>query len=793
MKPDKISLLVVENNPTDRKALQAWLKKTDLPYQVCFVESIFQTLRTFNEQDFEVILTNYSLEDGTAFDILKLTKEAPVIVATRPGEEEAAARVMKAGAYDYLIKDSGRQYLRNLPLVIANALKNRKAKEQFRLLSHAITSINESVTITDLENRLIFVNKAFLQIYGYENEYEVLGKHISILRSEHNSSEVLSGILQETLNGGWKGELWNCRKDGSEFPIFLSTSVIYDDEGNIRALSGVAQDISERKKAEQELKAAKDAAESANIAKSEFLANMSHEIRTPMNGILGMTELALETELSQEQREYLELVKNSAESLLVIINDILDFSKIEAGKLELAPIKFNLRDSLRETIKTLAIRAHQKDLELLYYVDPKIPEHLFGDPGRLRQILVNLIGNSIKFTEIGEIVLIIEQKWNKEKQTCLHFQVTDTGIGIPAEKQGKIFRSFEQADSSTTREFGGTGLGLTISSQLVQLMGGEIWVESPVKTFSLANEGPGTRFHFTAVFDIQDVQPEDQPMARLQDLGQVSVLIVDDNATNRRFLTDMLGHLQFPTETANDGPAALLKMREAAQQGKPFGLALLDVHMPLMDGFMLAEEIRKDPLLSHTPLMILTSAGKRGDMQRCRDLKIGGYLTKPISTSDLIDGILMTLKSGQLPRDNKEIVTRHSVREKRVSYRILLVEDNIVNQKLAFRLLQKMNYQVEVANNGKEALELWQNGEFDLILMDIQMPEMDGMTATVKIREQEQVTGAHIPIIALTAHAMKGDRERCLECGMDSYVSKPIKRAALEMEIKKLLQTSFAE
>jgi PAS domain S-box-containing protein len=645
-----------------------------------------------------------------------------------------------------------------------------------QVLRTLIDNVPDFMYVKDTESRFVVANARLVRSMGAKSLEELLGK----TDFDFYSSELADAYYQDERNVILtKQPLFNreeqCLDANGDRTWLLTTKVpLFDSDGEVTGLAGVGRDITTRKKAEFEWQRAKEAAEAASCAKSEFLANMSHEIRTPLNGVIGMTDLALDTELSAEQREYLQTVKLSADSLLTVINDILDFSKVEAGRMELELSDFDLAECVETTLKTLALRADEKGLELLCEIAPDVPDVVCADPARLRQILVNLIGNAIKFTHEGEVSLRVALDSKDGDTAVLHFTVSDTGIGIPEDKQESIFDPFSQADTSTTRKYGGTGLGLTISARFIALMGGRIWVESA--------PGQGTQFHFTILVKAAHKKVEIAEPAPPEVLRGVKALIIDDNRTNQRILRGMLLRWEMKPMTVNGGEEALAALALARDKGEQFSLILTDMHMPHMDGFTLIERIRQQPALSTPTIVMLTSAGHRGDAERCKQLGVAAYLLKPIRQSELREAIALVLGARQ-PNGAIPLVTRYSLHDARDPddfLSILVAEDNLVNQRLAVRMLEKRGHRVSVAGNGQEALDALAREDFDIVFMDVQMPEMDGITATSVLRQREQDSSKHQVVIALTAHAMKSDEERCLAAGMDGYLSKPIRPQALD-------------
>ena len=673
-----------------------------------------------------------------------------------------------------------------------------RSAQQTRIIVEAAPT---GMVMVRRDGTIVFVNSALQKLFGYKAA-ELIGQPVEILlpdrlRAGHPELRDVFFSQPEAREMGAGRELFAARKDGSEFAVEIGLSPAETDEG-LCVLASVA-DITERKLVETAIRNANEQLEQrveertqelaekaaqleeqratavnlaeelrrADQAKNEFLANMSHEIRTPMNAIMGLTELVLKSDLDDIQRDYLSTVIDSTESLLSVINDILDFSKIEAGMLTFERVDFRLQDTVGDTVRSQALRAERKELELACFIEPSIPELLLGDPGRLRQVLMNLLSNAIKFTESGEVVVRVEKQSEENGQLLLNFVVSDTGIGIAQDKLETIFEPFEQADMSTTREYGGTGLGLAICHKLVSLMGGRIEIDSEL--------GRGSTFRFTAGFAVSDKAQQPAPIPTK--LKGARVLVVDDNATNRTILEQILLAKEMAPVTAPLALDGYTLLQEAIRVGQPFRLLISDVHMPKMDGFGFVEMIRADASLSDLDIILLTSTGKMGDQQRCEDLRIAAQLTKPVKQSELYNFVLRVLGVETMVEGGWLSMEAHH--SELPPLRILLVEDSLANQKVALAVLSGSGHTTVVANNGEEAISVLAAQEFDVVLMDVQMPVMDGLEATAAIRVAEQGTDKHQPIVAMTAHAMSGDRERCLEAGMDEYVSKPVHQEPL--------------
>lgn len=637
--------------------------------------------------------------------------------------------------------------------------------QKFALDQHSI------ISIADRRGEITYINQRFTDISQYECD-EILGKDHRVLNSGYHPHSFFKQMWQ-TIGRGvvWHGEICNRRKDGSLYWVDSTIVPFMDAQGKATRYVSIRTDITARKEAEAVMQAAKEAAEDASRAKSDFLANMSHEIRTPMNGIIGMTELALDTELNAEQREYLGLVQTSSAALLTIINDILDFSKIEAGKMDIEHIDFALPEMLAQTMASIAPRAHQKGLELLLDIGPGVPVWVMGDPGRLRQVILNLLSNAMKFTDTGEIALRVDVQETDSASLRLHMSVSDTGIGIPADKLQIIFESFSQADASTTRKYGGTGLGLTISTRLVELMEGHIRVESVV--------GKGSVFHMELTL-LRSAKSE-PAVATSTALEDLRVLVVDDYEGSRAITSTLLQRWKMRVTSVADATAAWAELQAAVQAGDAYRVLLVDAQLADSDGYQLVAQARAMQGDKLAPLMLLATSGQRGEVTRCTEAALH-YLYKPVIASTLFDALIATLGG----RTEVAATQQNNIRVNQQRLNILLAEDNSVNQLLATRLLEKFGHHVTVAGNGLLAVESWRTGAYDLILMDVDMPELNGFDATAQIRALEQDSATHVPIIGLTAHAMQGSRESCIAAGMDGYLSKPIDTKALWAELEGL-------
>ena len=653
----------------------------------------------------------------------------------------------------------------------------QRAELEMRKLSTAVKSSPTSIIITDREGLIEYANPKFMELTGYTSK-ELLGQNPKIINSGKIPKSTIKELWDTILDGReWTGELLNRKKSGELFWEHASISPVKDPQGKITNFIAVKVDITDRKIAQREIEKARDAAMELARMKSEFLANMSHEIRTPMNAIIGMTGLLLDTQLSEQQRDYVRTVNGAGEALLGIINDILDFSKLESGKLTVEKLDFDLLETVESTTELLAPRAQEKGVELAHFVEKDVPAGLRGDQGRLRQVLLNLLGNALKFTEAGEVVL----KVSVEKETAagaeLRFSVKDTGIGIPAEVQKNLFQVFTQADASTTRKYGGTGLGLSISKKLVEIMGGEIGLES--------EPGKGSTFWFTLPFERQSGELPPAPEKTL--VAGVRALIVDDNAANREIVSRYLEAWEMRFEAVASGKEALEALKREAAGKDPFRLVLLDMHMAGMDGLMLARRIQGEAGLPLVKKVMMTSLGQSLKAEELGAAGISVCLSKPVRPATLLKALNSALAESASGRAAAPAPAPALAAERPLNkyFRVLVAEDNIVNQKVAVKQLEKLGYEADVAANGLEVLEALKRRPYDLVLMDCQMPEMDGFQATAGIRKTEEGMQDHLPVVAMTANALQGDREKCIAAGMDGYISKPVR-------LEKLAETMAA-
>ncbi|MFH1279319.1 MAG: response regulator [Candidatus Eisenbacteria bacterium] len=653
------------------------------------------------------------------------------------------------------------------------------AQLRLRLQGAALESAANAIAIADREGRIIWYNPAFLKLTGQSMD-ETLGGQLLVPTSVHHPPSFLRGVMKRVRAGEvWRGELVNTAKNGRVYVEEATITPVRDDRGEPDHFIAVKQDVTHRKKAEHELRAARDGALEASRTKSEFLANISHEIRTPLNGILGMTGLLRSTSLDREQREYMETIAESAENLLAVIHNVLDFSQIETGKLELDPLPFTLRRSLSDMTRAIAFGAHDKGVEILVRVDPDVPDRLVGDIARLRQVLVNLMANGVKFTDRGEVVVDVRFLGERRKEVVdLEFAISDTGIGIHPDDQDMIFEAFTQADGSTSRRFGGTGLGLAIASRLVTMMGGEIRLES--------EPGAGSTFSFRCPFS-RDPSADSEEEISLGAPAGTAILVVDDNGSCREFLCRTLNRWGLAAGGAGTAAQAMEMILDARKRGRPWGGVLIDAVMPEGGGLALADRLRKEDRGPEPLVLLFPIDRRRDDSGGCRDLAVETTITKPVSEEDLLRAIRVALGLAPAESDGETRDSEEKTAPRARPLRILLAEDHPVNQKLMTRILEKEGHRVTLAESGAEAVLLSGQEEFDLALMDVQMPEMGGLEATERIRIRERERGGRLSIIALTAHALEEDRERCLAAGMDGYLSKPVRIGPLFEAIRSVV------
>jgi len=785
-----IRILLIEDDPEDAFLIEDLLCDPARPRcRLTRVSRLAEGLERLAAERPDIILADLGLPDASGLDCVQVLNQAapgiPLVVLTGSDDAETAEQAVRTGAQDFLSKThlDGHSLYRSIryaidrhQLVARLNLVLSETQEQEHFLRSAMDALQAHIAVLDSTGRTIALNASWR---GFEaakllfmDRVEEGSDYLAVCEraAGYGRAEIgrLAVGIREVLAGRrdhFEIDV-ECNDEDDAPEVWYHIHVTRFGSGEQTRAVVAHTDVSARKQAENHMRRAREAAMEASRSKSEFVANMSHEIRTPMNSIMGMTELALGTDLTREQREYLGVVRGSADALLTLINDILDFSKIEAGRLELETIPFSLRGTIDATVKSLALAAHDKGLDLDYRVDSEAPDTVIGDPTRLRQVLVNLIGNAIKFTEEGEVAVEVCGAECSDDRARFAISVRDTGIGIAPERRESIFESFSQADRAITRRYGGTGLGLAISAELVRIMGGEISVES--------EPGLGSTFHFSCELGLQEASSRPSAPPRLS--GR-RVLVVEESSTSGETLQRTLRAWGVEVALATDTVSAINALTQASARGERFDIALLDVRTPDGTGFDLARAIQSHPGEDPPAVILMKPAGQRGDGARCRELGVAGYLTKPVTDSELLESMRGVLEGPATP--GEPLLTRHTLREARSRLHVLVAEDYEANQKLVLALLRKRGHTTRLAENGLEVLRALESERFDLVLMDVQMPEMDGLETTRAVRSREAGSDERIPIIAVTAHAMEGDAERCMDAGMDDYVSKPLRAAAL--------------